>query len=933
VLLALHVRGRARAQRAAGGRSRRVLPEEQGAHWIAAVERARTRDYDDLERALSALRREKCWARRGTGTWFTDGVLRQDVRSRRDAARDLLDEFLRDAGADLAACLQRDLWPVVEAYEALKTRTGTLDFLDLLIRARDLVRDRREVREELRARTRAIFVDEFQDTDPLQAELLLMLAGEGELGPNGALADDAPPPARGKLFVVGDPKQSIYRFRRADVTLYERLKTRLRAHGVPVLELTTSFRATPSIQRVVNTAFVDHMQGGLDGAQAHYVPLSEHRAPPSDRPEVVVLPVPHPYGRYGKVWRYAAHASYADAVGAFVHWLIEESGWTIDDPHTHATRRIESRDVCLLFRQMAGFGADLCRSYVLALEARDVPHVLVGGRAFHDREEIAALATALRAIEHPSDALGVYATLRGPFFALSDEQLLLHSARVGPLHPLSPTYAEALWSEDKAVPEALDVLRQLHLGRNRAPIAETIAMLLDLVRAHIGIAHWPNGEQALANVLRVMELARRFEAQGGLSFRAFVERLEDQLARGEGVSAPVVEERSAGVRVMTVHRDKGLEFPVVVLCDPLLSRVPEHPSRYSDSASRLWVAPLAGCVPHELDEHRQAVLHADEAEEIRLAYVASTRARDLLVVPGFGDGAEPGWVDPLFRAVYPERGARASDAPGCPAFGRDSVLERPIDVSLPLHGSVMPGLHTISGARVVWWDPAVLELGRVPGGGLRRHGLLGPGREDDDGARRISEHARWVDARETLLARAAERSFRAKPVTTLAAERMGASAPPRIEETTVDRLARPGGTRFGTLVHATLAEVDLDADRASVAALVSHFAALLVATDDERRAAIEAVVAALAHPIFTAARGAAEVRRESPIMLRDGEEIVEGVIDLVFLNQGRWSIVDFKTDRERGDGSIGQYAAQLELYANAVTAATGQPTETVLFYV
>src|SRR5690606_18259554 len=155
---------------------------------------------------------------------------------------DALEEFAAAAEADLAACLSCDLAPVVTAYEELKAKSGTLDFLDLLIRARDLVTKNEAVREELRARTRAVFVDEFQDTDPLQAEILLTLASDGPPDPRGPLADGAPPPVPGKLFLVGDPKQSIYRFRRADVALYERIKRKLVSQGVPLLTLSTSFR-------------------------------------------------------------------------------------------------------------------------------------------------------------------------------------------------------------------------------------------------------------------------------------------------------------------------------------------------------------------------------------------------------------------------------------------------------------------------------------------------------------------------------------------------------------------------------------------------------------------------------------------------------------------------------------------------------------------
>lgn len=912
----------------------------QVARWVAeldARERVRPRDYDGLEADLIDLRRgwahRTIWTHTGFGQWYGDKLLRQDVAARRDAVADLLETFASDAEADLAACLASELWPVVTAYEELKAKSGTLDFLDLLIRTRDLIVSDETVREELRARTRAIFVDEFQDTDPLQAEIVLALASEGPITPGGPFAPDAPPPRPGALFVVGDPKQSIYRFRRADVALYERIKRKLMRQGVELLTLSTSFRSRPDIQRAINAAFAPLMQGAEDGSQASYVPLGEYRPERNDRPSVVALPVPRPYGRYGKVYKNAVAASTADAVGAFVDWLLSESGYTVDDPVEGGERPIESRDICLLFRSTARYGQNLVAPYVLALEARGIAHVLVGGRASHDREEVLALMTVLRAIEHPDDALSVYAALRGPFFALSDEELLIHRETHG-LHPLK--HRDLLGEERDPVADALDILRELHFERNRRPMADTIARFLDHTRAYAGLANWPNGEQALANVLRVLELARSFEAQGASSFRSFVQRLEDQLKRGEGVDAPAVEERAAGVRVMTVHKAKGLEFPVVVLCDPILPRTSERPSRFIDPEKRLWAAPIAGCVPVELAEKRDDVLRADEAEEVRLTYVAATRAREMLVVPCVGDGPEPGWVDPLHRALYPEEGARraSSPAPGCPEFGDDSVLERNEEVRWGKNRSVKPGLHRIHGARVVWWDPAVLDLGRVPRGGLRGTTIFEEGPNE-----RLDAYFEWMMERERARELASTPSFRVSSVTAIAYAEEEAQAieapPPRLEETKAPVEGRPSGKRFGTLVHAILAECPLDAGRAEIEAMARHQGALLVASEAEIAAAIEVAEAALAHPVvIEAARAEArgECRRESPITvpLDDGSS-AEGVIDLAYRKEGGgWVVVDFKTDRERGEKQT--HAVQLALYAKAVAAATGEPVETVLLY-
>ena len=164
-----------------------------------------------------------------------------------------LDAFVRGAGADLAPLLRDDLWPVVEAYEHLKARSGCLDFLDLLRHARDLVRGDATVRADLQARFTHLFVDEFQDTDPLQAEILLLLSAADSAERDWRRITPVP----GKLFIVGDPKQSIYRFRRADVGTYQIVKEQLLKRGAVPVYLRTSFRGTPAIQQFVNVAFED----------------------------------------------------------------------------------------------------------------------------------------------------------------------------------------------------------------------------------------------------------------------------------------------------------------------------------------------------------------------------------------------------------------------------------------------------------------------------------------------------------------------------------------------------------------------------------------------------------------------------------------------------------------------------------------------------
>lgn len=877
-------------------------------------------DLDGIEALLRALARDTYnWKRKGRKNETWRGTTRDEVLAQRDAAKVALDALLDDANADIAALLSSELSPVVEAYEDRKRSAGRLDFLDLLLKTRDLLAGDASVREELQARFSHLLVDEFQDTDPLQAEILLLLAAD-----DPSEADPARVRVKqGKLFIVGDPKQAIYSFRRADVAVYERVKRALEAQGARVVELTTSFRSAPSIQRFVNAAFSRAMAPEEGGAQARYVPLSPSREDPQGQPTVVALPVPKPYNDAGFVTKYKFEDTFPDAVGAFIEWLVRDSGWRVTEASGRAPVPVEARHVCLLFRRFSSFNKDVTRPYLRSLEARRIPHILVGGRSFHDREEVAALRTVLTAVEWPDDALSVYGALRGPFLALGDDALLAFKARQGHLHPLRKVDESALTDLTRPVVACLTLLRDLHATRNRRPLADTLARFLEATRAHAGVAIWPSGEQALANLLRLVDAARRFDRGGATSFRAFVEKLAADAERGGASEAPVVEEGTDGVRLMTVHKAKGLEFPVVVLVDPEKPLASAHPSRFIDAERKLWAAPLAGSAPLELLEHKDEVLARDREESVRVLYVAATRARELLVVPALGDGNfEDSWVSPLGDALYPEEKKRRGSRPaeGCPAMGGDTVLERPEKVWRP--SPVRPGAHTIGGHDVVFWDPAILRLEADEIAGLRQQKLL---KADDD--RRaadasIAAHAAWRDGQRAAVLAAARPSLTVHKVTDAAREGDAPSVP--VHEVPERDAARPRGKRFGTLVHAALAAVELRAKRAEIARVVETQARLVGASDEERDAAARAVLAALAHPLLERAAKSSRVERECPVMARDeGGAYLEGVVDLAFVeDDGSWMVVDYKTDHDVTE-AVATYAAQVHAYARTIAEATG----------
>jgi ATP-dependent exoDNAse (exonuclease V) beta subunit len=916
-------------------------------------------DLDGWEARLVDLTRDRGFSRtrKGSGYKYGKDVNRSDVLAARDVLFAALQQFRKDADADLAACLQQELAGATARYQELKKASGSLDFTDLLARARDLIKTNDAVRRHLQEKFRRIFVDEFQDTDPIQAEILLLLA------------DDV----RGKLFIVGDPKQAIYRFRGTDVSTYWRVRDELAGRGGRVLQLTTSYRSVPAIQRFVNAAFADAMIEDAQARQAAYVPLSPYRGPEDSQPAVVALPVPKPYARSGPL-RASARAideSLPDAIGAYVEWLVEKSGWTVAEKQADGSEtrvRLQPRHVAILFRRFVSFGKDMTREYIDALEARGVPHLLVGGKAFHGREEVETIRAALAAIEWPDDELSVFATLKGSLFAIDDEHLLEYRHRFSyrpsnplPFHPFripkelgGNSGGDLALSGDPVahlmpIADALRLLQQLHRGRNYRPVAETIGRLLAETRAHVGFILRHAGEQALANVLHVAELARQYEASGGISFRGFIDELRTAAA-SEAAEAPILEEGSDGVRLMTVHKAKGLEFPVVVLADLTCRMSRNEASRYLDASQGLCAMKIGGWAPHELYLHEQEEVLCDEAEGVRLAYVAATRARDLLVVPALGDEPwEGGWFAPLNRALYPPIASRrdAARGPKCPAFkSKDSVLQRPNDETAASH-TVCPGLHTFphAGYSVVWWDPSAaggLVLDAKPTFGVRREDLIVKDVPKHVVADGRSRYDRWTLARHDARAAGAvpslviqtARDWTAGDDDQLATLGAQASAVTVVNVAAFGDAERPGGTAFGLLVHGVLAQAPLDATRAALADLAAVEARALGLSDEDASAAVAVAARLMSHQLLARARAAearGACRRETPVTftLADGT-LVEGIVDLAFEEPHGWTVVDYKTDRELAAAGEERYRRQVALYATAIAQATGRPATGVL---
>ena len=884
-------------------------------------------DTDEVEALLIRLSSHLSKRPNKGSRQFSPAHSRDEVAERKNALAAQLADFAQQADADLAALLQAEMQDLIDIYEDMKARSGKVDFVDLLVRTRDVIRDDTGVRKLLHDRFSHIFVDEFQDTDPVQAEILLLLSADDPDETNWRKVRPKP----GKLFLVGDPKQSIYRFRRADIILYQDVCASLNAKGVETVYLSHSFRAVKTIQDAVNAAFAPEIQRNESTGQPAYVALAGG-VPGSEQPAVVALPIPYPYGTRG-ITKKEINECLPETIAEFVDWLVRKSGWRVRDPGGSNTMvPIESQHIAILFKRFMSWGTDVTREYAHALEARNIPHQLWQARSFHQREEVETIRAALNAIEWPDDELSVFATLKGSLFAIPDNLLLRFRFEVGTFRPFR-RLPEDLHADFHPIRDALGAIADLHRRRNRRAVVETVNMVLEMARAHASFALRPSGNQILANVYHICNLARVYELGGGYSFRGFVEQLNEQSETEDSAEAPIVEEGSEGVRIMTVHAAKGLEFPVVILADITANSAPREAGRHIDAGQNLCAVRVAGCAPWELIDHLDEEHDRDLAEGVRVAYVAATRARDLLVVPAVGD--EPfnnGWVASLNKALYPPRGAyrQAHAASCCPPFGDVSVLSRPMEDDGSLEGSVKPGRHTPDGCAhsVVWWDPALFNF-RVEGSfGLRQEGILSDGPQ---AAPELAQYLSWKSNHQQTIDRGHEPALRVF----VASE--GLEPPPgysdRVEIERIRRDSpRPKGPRFGSLVHLILRDFEFGAQPEAITRLARTHARLLNATTEEIEAAAQAVTAALKHPLLERARRASRCHRELPVLIKDDiGGLLDAVIDLAFLEDRAWTVVDFKTDVEDPQRAT-KYRRQLGWYMHSIEKTTGMRSRGYLLH-
>jgi ATP-dependent helicase/nuclease subunit A len=787
----------------------------------------------------------------------------------------------------------------VQAYQEAKLARRQLDFADLLILCRDMLRDSEAARTAFQERYDCLLVDEFQDTDPLQAEILFLLAADDPAQTDWRLARPRP----GKLFVVGDPKQSIYRFRRADIETYQEVRDLLeRAAGAGAAEqprLTQNFRTLPSIAGWVNDLFGQLFVRDRQQYQPKYEPLSAYREEPdAEGPRVVILDEGPPEPGLTAAERRAREARAVAALLLAAH----EGTWPAPPGRRGRGPRMPWGSMALLFRT-----ATAIDTYEDVLRDAGIPYRLSGGKRYYLRAEMRALQAVLEAIESPHDPLAVVSALRSPFFGHSDEELLAHAAS-----HREWTHTRHDAARGTPLERSFELLARLHTQRNARPVAATLEDLLESSGALSLFFLKPDGDQRAANLLKAVDVARRYDAGGEGSFRSFVRWLSSMAAdQREETEAPLAEdletdpdpeagEQDGAVRLLTVHKAKGLEYPMVVMCDP---------GGKGKSASPGWIVERGAGAGEEgprlefctgPSERRfastgyAAALEREkarlEAEAHRLLYVAATRARDWLVVPVFGrDAQQAGAIKVLAdQGFLPEpgsavhRGARVVAAASLPDAPRES---RPFRMTR----EEAPGRDPSLIAEREAWRRALKSALEAPVGG------------------RVFRSASGLEIRP-----------QAPRVPAAAAREAGVGA----------RAARA----LGVAVHAVLERIDLATARDL--GVLCEEASADVGRPDFAPEVRRLVQRALGSRIVQEALAAPRCFREMPFVLAGETFLSEGRCDLVFESGGTLTVVDFKTDAvltsEEIDARAESYRPQALVYARALAHITRLPVSRVV---
>jgi ATP-dependent helicase/nuclease subunit A len=877
------------------------------------------------DRSLDAAALKKLTVGKGANALKTDAL--DEYRAAHEA---LVAAVTHEQELEIHGLLRVLLASYGERYAAIKRDRSALDFDDLELLANELLRSDEVVRERWSERFQHVMIDEFQDTNPLQNQLLERIAGP-------------------RLFRVGDEFQSIYRFRHADVSVFREQADRARAEG-RFESLTANFRSRPEILDAVNLMFGEVWGDRFPRLRAG---VEERAGEGADGPSVELIVADRPH--QGSRWRERFEAD-AVAGGPEPELAFGESMRGVVPARAAEARMLAKRidELIAEGRFSAGEIVVLVRAtthlaaYERALEDRGIPTYVMGGRGYWSQQQVSDLRAYLAALANPLDELALYTALASPLAGVSLDALIVLAAeaRAARLDPWTLLCALADGDEraaglagklDRPSAERAAAFARLLRDERAAAARRSLETLIDRAVTRAGydihLLAQSNGRRRMANVRKLMRLAREFEAEEGRDLRSFVDYVaeRDELGDRQG-EAPLEPEDVEAVQLMTVHRAKGLEFPCVCVADlGKPGREDRSALQISDDGSvGISLAQLGGgsVSSSRLEEIRERQKLADEEEEKRVFYVAATRAERHLVLSGATDLEKLPEERPLEE---PMRWIWRALAPGLPGIeGGEAVLEREFDGSAVSVGCRLlrpetldellpaedrapeapvpepPGLEALDApALAALTPPAALPVSRISYSALQRYAECG---------------YRFYLERRLGLPGAAAFSF----------------ADPAPREPSVEL---PGTVR-GSVVHELLERIDL-AGPATPAA--EEAASLVEARGEEARPEEVAEIVSLVEgfagsPIHLRLTAAERVRTELPFAFTLAPDagiarsvLVNGVVDVYATEPDRTLIVDYKSDRLEGrepDELVESgYSTQRLVYALAALRAGAERVE------
>ncbi len=814
----------------------------------------------------------------------------------------LADEPMRQS-ATIGLELLQLVAQVDQRYADLKQQRNALEFDDLLRRTQALLTDHRypRLQEALARSTQLLMVDEFQDTDPLQVAIVKALRG-----------DDW---AEQGLFVVGDFKQSIYRFRGAEPQVSSELRAMLPAESR--LSLTTNFRSQPAILEFVNGLFHDAFSEG-------YQPLTAHRKQRTATPAIEFLwSDPTTTDNDGEECRLgrAARARMQEAryIARRLAQLLDEGRPMVVDVDEHGeevARPLQLGDIAILMRSLSDV-----ELYEEALREYGLDYYLAGGHAFYAQQEIYDVLHVLRTIASPLDELSLAGVLRSPMFALTDESLFWLVEQGGSLNAglFSESLPEELSPVERAKAlRAASTITELRQQKDRMLVAELLSEAIAATGYDATLLTEFLGERKWANVQKLIEQARTLDRTRPGDLHGFVTQLSEFVVRTPKEPLAATSAEGDVIRIMTIHYAKGLEFPVVV--------VPDLDRKNHSGAHRpvfdMQLGPLVPSTDKEAivgwDLHQFVEREHDREERKRLFYVACTRAADYLLLSSSVENLDKpnsDWMKWLNEHFALSDGTLRKELPS--GYRTPEIL---VTTSLP-----ETDRKPASPARGT-------DLQKVIS---KAHDLAAAGKGV------VPEEVRAIPANAAARKRFSFSRLSGQLLATDAAGEGPAENDDAVEgEATTDARGR------GSLVHAVLERVDFGNPGDDLISLCEQLAPRYVEDRWEQAAtdAAELVTRFLASSRATQLASAQHVHRELEFMLPWPLEdetcqgrYLHGYIDCLYQDAaGTWHVLDYKSNHVGPEG-VGQlaekYALQMFVYHLACERSLGiTPVETVLHF-